>query len=299
MESIYEILDPRFASLVNPMAKLDQLATGGRWTEGPAYFPAGKYLLWSDVANDRIVRWDETDGSVSVFRSPSSVANGNTVDRQGRLVTCEHETRSVSRTEHDGSIVTIADRWNGKRLNSPNDVVVKSDGSVWFTDPSYGIADDYLGRRATQEIDGDYVFRVDPSGAVTMVADDFVRPNGLAFSPDERRLYIVDSGRTVGAAHPAHIRAFNVGDDNVLTGGAVFAECPVGVFDGFRVDERGNLWVSSPEGVHCYAPDGALIGKIRVPEVVSNCAFGGRFRNRLFITATTSVYAIYLLTNGA
>ena len=210
MSGDYEVLDPRFERLINPMAKVERLATGGRWTEGPVYFPAGRYLLWSDVADDRILRYDETDGHVSIFRRPSSIANGNTIDRQGRLITCEHETRRVSRTEHDGRITTVADAWRGKRLNSPNDVVVKSDGTIWFTDPSYGIADDYLGRRGESEIEGCNVYRVDPSGsAVTMVADDFVRPNGLAFSPDETLLYVADSGRTVAAEHPAHIRVFH------------------------------------------------------------------------------------------
>jgi gluconolactonase len=299
MTADYEVLDRRFERLINPMAKLERLATGGRWTEGPVYFPAGRYLLWSDVADDRILRYDENDGHVSVFRRPAGIANGNTIDRQGRLITCEHETRRVSRTEYDGAVTTVAAAWQGKRLNSPNDVVVKSDDTIWFTDPSYGIADDYLGRRAESEIGACNIYRIDPrSGEVTAVADDFVRPNGLAFSPDEARLYIVDSGRTVSPDHPAHIRRFDVGAGNRLTGGTVFAECTAGVFDGLRVDEAGNLWVSSAEGIHCYEPGGALIGKIKLPEVVSNCAFGGPRRNRLFITATTSLYAVYLTTNG-
>lgn len=295
----YEVLDRRFERVINPMAKVERLATGGRWTEGPVYFPAGRYLLWSDVAADLIFRYDESDDHVSVFRRPADIANGNTVDRQGRLVTCEHRTRRVTRTEHDGTITTVADRWRGKRLNSPNDVVVKSDGTIWFTDPSYGIADDYLGRRGEAEIDGCYVFRGDPAnGEVTAAATDFVRPNGLAFSPDEARLYIVDSGRTVDPRHPAHIRVFDVTAGNQLSGGSVFAECGAGMFDGIRVDEAGNVFASSAEGIHCFEPGGALIGKILVPEVVSNCAFGGLLRNRLFITATTSLYAVYLITNG-
>jgi gluconolactonase len=297
--SDYEILDRRFERLINPMAKVERLATGGRWTEGPVYVPAGRYVVWSDVAGDCMLRYDESDGHVGVFRRPSDISNGNTLDREGRLITCEHRSRRVSRTEHDGRITTVADRWNGKRLNSPNDVVVNSDGTVWFTDPSYGIVDDYLGERAEPEIDGCNVYRVDPAtGEMAMVADDFVRPNGLAFSPDETTLYIVDSGRTVGPEHPAHIRAFAVGAGGRLSGDRVFAECTAGVFDGLRADETGNLWVSSAEGVHCYEPGGALIGKIIVPEVVSNCAFGGPRRNRLYITATTSLYAVYLTTNG-
>jgi gluconolactonase len=299
MGSDYEVLDPRFERLINPMAKVERIATGGRWAEGPVHFPAGRYLLWSDVAEDCILRYDETDGHVSVFRRPSSIANGNTIDRQGRLITCEHRTRRVTRTEHDGSITTIAERWHGRRLNSPNDVVVKSDGTIWFTDPSYGIADDYLGRRAVSEIDTCNVYRVDPtSGELTMTADDFVRPNGLAFSPDESKLYVVDSGRTLGPEFPAHMRVFDVNAGNRLSGGQVFADCTAGVFDGLRIDATGHLWVSSAEGIHCYEPGGGLIGKVRVPEVVSNCSFGGPLRNRLFITATTSLYAVYLTTNG-
>lgn len=299
MSSDYIVLDRRFERLINPMAKVERLASGGRWTEGPVYVPAFGMLIWSDVADDRMFRYDETDGHVGLFRRPCGIANGNTLDREGRLITCEHLSRRVSRTEHDGRVTTLADRWRGKRLNSPNDVVVKSDGSVWFTDPSYGIADDYLGRRGVQEIDSCNVYRVDPStGEVGLVADDFIRPNGLAFSPDETSLYVVDSGRTVSDDHPAHIRVFSVDPDNRVSGGRVFADCTAGVFDGLRVDEAGNLFASSAEGIHCYEPGGGLIGKILVPEVASNCAFGGPCRNRLFITATTSLYAVYLTTNG-
>jgi gluconolactonase len=296
----FEILDPRFGRLVNSTAQLEKLFTGCRWTEGPAYFPASRYLLWSDLPNNRILRYDEEDGHVSVFRRPSNYANGNTVDRQGRLVTCEHLGRRVTRTEHDGRVTVIASAWQGKRLNSPNDVVVKSDGSIWFTDPSYGIGDDYQGARAESEIGACNVYRVDgTTGAMSIVAGDFVRPNGLAFSPDETRLYIVDSGRTEGLENPTHIRVFNVGGDVRLAGGAEFAACDVGLFDGLRVDEAGRLWVSTGEGIECYEANGDLIGRIRVPEVVSNCVFGGQSRNRLFITAATSIYAVYLLTNGA
>jgi gluconolactonase len=296
----FEILDPRFDRLVNATTQLEKLFTGCRWTEGPAYFPASRCLLWSDLPNNRILRYDEEDGHVSVFRKPSNYANGNTVDRQGRLVTCEHLGRRVTRTEHDGRVTVIASAWQGKRLNSPNDVVVKSDGSIWFTDPSYGIGDDYQGARAESEIGACNVYRVDgTTGAMSIVAGDFVRPNGLAFSPDETRLYIVDSGRTEGLENPTHIRVFNVDGDVRLAGGAEFAACDVGLFDGLRVDEAGRLWVSTGEGIECYEANGDLIGRIRVPEVVSNCVFGGQSRNRLFITAATSIYAVYLLTNGA
>jgi gluconolactonase len=298
--SPFETLDPRFAAVINPSAKLERLATGCRWAEGPAYFPAGRYLVWSDIPNGRMLRWDETDGSVSEFRSPSGYTNGQTVDRQGRLVSCEHLARRVTRTEIDGTLTVLADAYQGKRLNSPNDVVVKSDGSIWFTDPSYGIDHDYEGLRQERELDGCHVYRIDPDTAeVTRVADDFARPNGLAFSPDESQLYIADSGRTHDPDGPHHIRVFDVGDDATLSGGDVFAVCEPGFFDGFRFDEAGRLWTSAGDGVQCFDPDGTLIGKVRVPEAVANVCFGGPHRNRLFITATTSLYSVYLLLRGA
>lgn len=295
----YVSLDPRFDRLFNSTAQVEKLYEGCRWAEGPAYFPAGRYLVWSDIPNDRMLRWDECSGQTSVFRSPANYANGNTVDREGRLVTCEHGGRRVSRTEHDGSITVIADRFDGKRLNSPNDVVVKSDGSIWFTDPAYGIDADYEGHRAPSEIGGCHVYRADPaSGQVTKVAGDFVRPNGLAFSPDEKRLYIADTGATHVQDGPRHIRAFDVGSDHRLQGGGVFATCQSGLFDGFRLDEAGRIWTSAGDGVHCYTPDGTLIGRIQVPEVVANVEFGGFKRNRLFICGTTSLYSVYLFVNG-
>lgn len=296
----YETLDRRFARLFNRTAHVEKLWSGCRWAEGPAYFPAHRCLIWSDIPNDRMLRFDEADASVSVFRDPAGNSNGNTVDRQGRLVSCEHGRRRVSRTEHDGRIVILADRYDAKRLNSPNDVVVKSDGSLWFTDPTYGIDSDYEGDRAESEYAASHVFRIDPATSrVSIVADDFVKPNGLAFSPDERHLYIVDTGRTHGEHHPAHMRVFDVGDDGRIGGSRVFAECTSGLFDGFRLDEAGRIWTSAADGVHCYDPDGTLIGKIHVPEVVANVCFGGRKRNRLYICGTTSLYAVFLFTNGA
>jgi gluconolactonase len=295
----YEILDPRFRRLFNGSARVEKLFTGCRWAEGPAWFAAGRYLVWSDIPNNRMLRYDETDGSVSVFRQPCGNSNGNTVDRQARLVTCEHSGRRVSRTEHDGSITTIADRWQGKRLNSPNDVVVKSDGSVWFTDPSYGIDTDYEGDKAESEIGACYVYRVDPqSGAVDAVITDMVRPNGIAFSPDESKLYVVDTGRTHGDENPAHMRVFDVGEGGKLSGGEVFADCTAGLFDGFRLDIEGRIWTSAADGIHCYHPDGTLIGKVKVPEVVANCAWGGNKNNVLYICGTTSLYAVRLMVNG-
>ncbi len=294
------ILDERFRSLVIPTARLEKLSGGCRWAEGPAYFPAGRYLVWSDVPNDRMMRYDETSESVSIFRAPSGYSNGNTIDRNGRLVSCEHGFRRVTRTEHDGSVTVIASHHEGKRLNSPNDVVVKSDGSIWFTDPAYGIDSDYEGHKAESAIGGCHVYRVDPhTGDVARVADDFVRPNGLAFSPDEKRLYVADTGATHMADGPRHIRVFDVSENGRLTGGDVFATCTSGLFDGFRLDDAGRLWTSAGDGVHCYETDGTLIGKILVPEIVANVVFGGVKRNRLYICATTSLYSIMLPVNGA
>jgi gluconolactonase len=292
-------LDERFSSLVNPNARLEILYQGCRWAEGPAYFPAGRYLIWSDIPNDRMMRYDEPSGMVSVFRSPANHSNGNTVDRQGRLVTCEHGGRRVTRTEHDGSLTVLADRFEGKRLNSPNDAVVRSDGSIWFTDPAYGIDSDYEGHKAESEIGACHVYRIDPDGSLSIAADDFVRPNGIAFSPDERRLYVADTGATHVKDGPQHIRVFDVDEAGKLGNGRVFATSTAGLFDGFRLDEAGRLWTSAGDGVHCYAPDGTLIGKVLVPEVVANLVFGGPKRNRLFICGTTSLYAIMVQTNGA
>jgi gluconolactonase len=294
------VLDERFRRLFNSNARLEKLYEGCRWAEGPAYFPAGRYLVWSDIPNDRMMRYDETSGHVSVFRHPAGHSNGNTVDRQGRLVTCEHGNRRVTRTEFDGSITVIADRYQGKRLNSPNDVVVKSDGSIWFTDPAYGIDSDYEGHKSESEIGACNVYCVDPqSGEVRVVADNFVRPNGIAFSPDERRLYIVDTGATHQKDGPRHMRVFDVGEGGKLSGGEVFATCTAGLFDGFRCDTEGRIWTSAHDGVHCYHPDGTLIGRIQVPEVVANVCFGGPKRNRLYICGTTSLYALMGPVNGA
>lgn len=295
----FEVLDERFSELFAAHIHVERLWTGARWCEGPAWFAAGRYLVWSDIPNNRMMRWDETDGSVSVFRTPSNNSNGNTVDRHGRLVTCEHLKRRVTRTEHDGSLTVLADNFEGKRLNSPNDVVVHSDGSIWFTDPTYGILTDYEGDRADPELSGCHVYRIDPdSGGVTQKTGDFVKPNGLAFSPDERSLYISDTGASHQPNGPAHIRRFDVGPDHSLSGGEVFAECSNGFFDGFRLDDAGRIWTSAFDGVHCYDPDGTLIGKIRIPEIVANVTFGGPKRNRIFICGTTSLYAVYVFANG-
>lgn len=296
----FEVIEPEFAQCFVGHARLERLWTGGRWSEGPAWFGGGRYLIWSDLPNNRLMRYDETDGSVSVFREPSGYANGNTVDAIGRLLSCEHLNRRVTRTEHDGSLTVLADRFEGKRLNSPNDVVVKSDGSIWFTDPDYGIIADYEGACAEREQAGCHVYRIDPhSGKLTCVADDFDHPNGLAFSPDEKQLFIADSGATEGDGRPKHIRRFDVNPDGSLSrDSVVFATCPAGFFDGLRIDKAGRVWASSAQGVQCYSPDGRLLGRVRVPEMVANLTFGGRMRNRLFICGTTSLYAVYLKING-
>jgi gluconolactonase len=296
----YEVLDARFDGCVRTTELPAKLFEGCRWAEGPAWFAAGRYLVWSDIPNDRILRWDEPTGTVGVFRQPAGNTNGHTVDGQGRLVSCEHGGRRVTRTEHDGSITVVADRFDGKRLNSPNDVVVRSDGSVWFTDPAYGIDSDYEGDKAESELGACRVYRVDPaSGECRIAADDFVRPNGLAFSLDERRLFVSDTGATHVEDGPRHIRVFDVADDGALSGGDVFATCTEGLFDGFRLDSDGRIWASAGDGVHCYDPDGTLLGKVRVPEIVANVEFGGPKRNRLFMCATTSLYAVHLRVNGA
>src|ERR671913_842805 len=279
-EKDFEIIDRRFGDLVKTTARVEKLYEGCRWAEGPAYFPAGRYLVWSDIPNDRMLRFDETTGTVGVFRHPAGYSNGNTVDREGRLVTCEHGNRRVTRTEHDGRITVVADRFDGKRFNSPNDVVVKSDGSIWFTDPAYGIDSDYEGHKGESEIGDCHVYRVDPSGEVRIVADDFVRPNGLAFSPDEKRLYVADTGVSHVKDGPKHIRVFDVLEDGKLSGGEVFATCTNAVFDGFRFDDEGRLWTSAGDGVHCYDSEGTLLGKVLVPERVANVVFGGLKRNR-------------------
>ena len=292
----YEVLDPRFGRLFNGSAQVDKLYTGCRWAEGPAYFAAGKYLIWSDIPNDRILRFDETDGSVSVFRSPCGNTTGHTVDRQGRLISCEHGGRRVSRTEIDGTITVIADRFEGKRLNSPNDVVVKSDGTIWFTDPTYGIDSDYEGNKSESEIGNCNVYRVDPTtGAIEAVVTSMTRPNGIAFSPDETILYVADTGRTHGG--PANIMAFDMVGGRPQNG-RVFAEPTAGLFDGFRLDTAARIWTSAGDGVHCHDPDGTLIGKVKVPEGVANVAWGGPKRNILYICGTTSLYAVRLMVNG-
>lgn len=299
MANHYKIIDDRFKKLIHGVAHVDTLWTGGRWAEGPAYFAAGKYLVWSDIPNDRLMRWDEMNGAVSVFEQPCRNHNGHAVDHQGRLICCEHRGRAVSRYEVDGTRTVLADSFGGKRLNSPNDVVVKSDGSIWFTDPSYGIDTDYEGDAAPMEQDGRYVYRIDPDGSITRVITDLKQPNGLAFSPDETILYVADTGITHFPDCAPKIRAYPVSaDGKTVVNGTDFALSDAGLFDGFRVDTGGNIWTSAADGVHCFASDGTLLGKILIDEVVANVCFGGPKKNRLFICATTSLRAIYVNAQG-
>jgi gluconolactonase len=297
-----EVLDPRFAKYRLPLSAVERLHAGTRWGEGPVWFGDGRYLLWSDIPNNRILRWEEETGTVSVFRRPSNFANGHTRDRQGRLVTCEHGGRRVIRTEIDGATTVIADRFEGKRLNSPNDVVVRSDGSIWFTDPAFGISGYYEGEKAEAELTTN-VYRVDgTTGAITAVATDLPGPNGLAFSPDERTFYLVES-----RAEPTRlISAWDVSADGTrIDNRRVLIDAgPGGTPDGFRVDVDGNLWcgwgmgTEALDGVMVFAPDGTPIGRIRLPERCANVCFGGRHRNRLFMAAAQSLYAVYVNTQG-
>ncbi|MCJ9749910.1 SMP-30/gluconolactonase/LRE family protein [Neorhizobium sp. BETTINA12A] len=297
--SIYEIHDDRFRHLIVGSAALEELYSDCRWAEGPVWFADLNCLIWSDIPNQRMLRW-APDGGVSIFRSPSNFVNGNTRDRQGRLVSCEHGGRRVIRTEIDGTITVLADRYQGKRLNSPNDVVVRSDGSVWFTDPTYGIKSDYEGYRAEPEQDTRNVYRLDPvSGDLEAAVTDFGQPNGLAFSPDETKLYVADSASSHDVSAPRHIRVFDVVDGKRLAKGKIFCSLDNGLPDGFRVDVQGNVWTSAGDGVHCFSPKGELLGKILVPQTVANVTFGGPRKNRLFITATKSLYSVFLATSGA
>ena len=291
--SFFEIHDPAFATFVMGNAPLKRLATGFDWVEGPVWFGDQNCLLFSDIPNNRIVRWSE-DG-VTTFRQPANYTNGHTRDLQGRLISCEHGGRRVTRTEWDGTITVIADSFDGKPLNSPNDVIVARDGAIWFTDPHYGIMTDYEGFKSPQELPCQ-VYRVDPQGGLEAVITDMACPNGLAFSPDESRLYVADTGRMFHS-DPQNIKVFDMVAGRP-TNGRLFHQIDKGCADGIRLDSDGNLWSSAGDGVHCIAPDGHLMGKILVPETVSNICFGGRAKHRLFITATTSLYSVILNRKG-
>jgi gluconolactonase len=296
-----KVLDPGFARYRLPLAKVERLGTGFRWCEGPAWFGDGRYLLWSDIPNNRIMKWEEETSAISLFRKPSNDANGNTRDRQGRLVTCEHDARRVTRTEHDGTITVIADRFDGKPLNSPNDVVVRSDGSTWFTDPPFGVLSYYEGHVATPELPTN-VYRVDPGrGRLAVMTGDVNRPNGLAFSPDESTLYVVEAG-----VSPRLILAYDVVDGGTrLANKRKLIDAGPGTPDGLRVDVDGNLWVGwgmgedGLDGVSIFNPAGRPIGRIDLPERCANVCFGGLHRNRLFMCASTSLYSLYVNAQGA
>jgi gluconolactonase len=294
----FEVNDPRFRRYVLDNAPLEVLATGFRWVEGPVWIGDADCLLFQDLPSNRTLRWSETQG-VSVYRAPSNYANGQTRDRQGRLIACSHRDRCLYRTEHDGRINVLVDMHAGKRLNAPNDVVVASDGQVWFTDPLYGILNDYEGGRQTTE-QPPAVYRFDPrTGEAAVVAADFEGPNGLAFSPDERRLYVSETGDQSHIEPRQFIRMFQVSKDGRrLSAGEMFHKIEPGYCDGMRVDEHGNVWASAADGVHCLSPEGELLGKILAPRRVSNLTFGGLMKNRLFIAASDTLYAIFLNVRG-
>jgi gluconolactonase len=302
-----EVVDPRFAKYRVGNTAIERLYTGTRWSEGPVWFGDGCYLIWSDIPNNRMLRWLEDTGQVSVFRYPSNYSNGNTRDKQGRLVSCEHDSRRVTRTELDGTVTVLIDHYQGKPFNAPNDVVVHSNGSIWFTDPGYGIMGNYEGHKAAFELPCN-VYRLDPtSGEATVVVGDMRRPNGLCFSPDEKRLYICDTGVTDGAQYPHQIRVYDVAEGERLANGRVFAEIGPGLAlaDGIRCDVDGNVWAGTggggedSSGVQIFAPDGTLIGRIHLPETCANLCFGGAKRNRLFMAASTSLYSVFVGTQGA
>ena len=295
----FEIIDSRFKPFVLPNAPLEALGTGFRWLEGPVWFADLDCLLVSDLPNNRIMRWTESSG-ISLFRQPSGYANGHTRDREGRLIGCSHLDRCVYRTELDGRITVLADRYQKKRLNSPNDVVVKSDGTIWFSDPPYGIGNDYEGSRCEAELPSN-LYRFDPrDGKLSVVADDFQGPNGLCFSPDERRLYVAETGVPSAMDPLQYLRVFDVSAEGArLSNPRVFHKVEPGFTDGMRCDEDGNIWSSAGDGVHCIDPLGELIGKIKVPSVVANLTFGGRHRSRLFICGSHTLYAIYVNRRGA
>jgi gluconolactonase len=296
------VIDKSFEKYCQFNAAVECLWTGARWAEGPVWFGDGRYLLFSDIPNNRIMRWDEATGETSVFRHPSCYSNGNTRDRTGRLISCEHDTRRVTRTEYDGAITVLAGSYNNKKLNAPNDVVVHSNGSIWFTDPGYGILSDYEGHKADFELPAN-VYRVDPeSGEVTVVTDEFSRPNGLCFSPDEKRLYITETGP--GEGEPQPVKVFDVVDGRRLANGRVLFDMGASSADGLRCDTDGNLWIASGggegyDGVHIFNPQGKLIGRINLPEICANLCFGGEKKNRLFMTASQSLYSLYVNTRGA
>ena len=300
-----EIVDPRFAKYKVNNAAVERLFTGARWAEGPVWFGDGGYLLFSDIPNNRMLRWLEDTNEVTVFRSPSNYSNGNFRDRQGRLVTCEHDSRRVTRTEYDGTIIVLADHFEEKKFNAPNDIVVHSDGAIWFTDPGYGIMSNSEGHKAAFELPT-ALYRLDPkTRELAVLVADLDKPNGLCFSPDEKLLYLVDTGTPKHPTDPHPIYVYDVVDGKRLANRRLFVDMAPGTSDGIRCDVDGNVWSAAGwgpaeyNGVHCFAPDGKLIGKIHLPESCANLCFGGAKKNRLFMAASQSLYSLYVGTEGA
>ena len=299
------VLDPRFEKYKIGNTPIQRLYTGTLWAEGPAWNGIGRFLLWSDIPNNRQMRWLEEDGHVSVFRQPAGYSNGNTFDFDGRQIACEHATRRVARYEHSGTVTVLAEKWKDKPLNAPNDVVVHPDGGIWFTDPGYGSMVNYEGNKGELQIK-EAVYRIDPkSGKMDLVTDELFKPNGLCFSPDYKKLYIADTGGTTKQG----IKIYDVADERKLRNGRKFCSMELkgreGLADGIRADVDGNIWASAGwigdeyDGVHIFAPDGQRIGQILLPEICSNVCFGGTRRNRLFMTGSQSLYAVYVETQGA
>ena len=294
-----EVIDDRFLALIDADASVEKHYTGCEWAEGPVYFLEGDYVLWSDIPNNRMLKFDAGSDVTTVFREPCNNTNGHYRDQQGRLVSCEHSANRISRTEADGTVVTLVDNWQGGRFNSPNDLVVKSDGSIWFTDPPYGILSDREGKKRDSDLDGNFTYRFDPESsdgdALSIVDSTGDRPNGLAFSPDEKLFYLSDTGE------PRNINVFDVSDDGkTLSNKRLFAEVRPGASDGFRVDEQGNIWTSARDGVQCYSPAGELLGKILIPEqATANLVFGGRDGKRMYICGDTSLYSVRVKVAGA
>ena len=296
LKSGFETIDPAFETLIGATPLLEKHWSGAEWSEGPVFVPSLNSLVWSDIPNNRMLRFDAGSGETSVFREPSNFSNGNALDLEGRMVSCEHQTHRITRTETDGSVTVLVDRYEGKRLNSPNDLVVKSDGSIWFTDPPYGIMSNREGNQRESEIGANYVYRFDPTtDELSVASDQFDKPNGLAFSPDESLLYVADSGE------PRKIIVLDVAaDGKSVSNFREFAVVRPGIADGFRCDVNGNVWTSAHDGVHCITPEGKTIGKILVPEQrTANCCWGGPDWNRLYIAGDTSVYSVQLAIQGA
>ncbi len=296
LKSGFEVLDPAFEQLTGESPQLDKHWSGAEWSEGPVFVPYLNSLVWSDIPNNRMLRFDAGSGETTVFREPSNFTNGHTLDLEGRIVSCEHQTNRISRTEKDGSVTVLVDSYEGKRLNSPNDLVVKSDGTIWFSDPPYGIMSNREGNQRESDIGANYLFRFEPgSGELTVASDQFDKPNGLAFSPDESILYVADSGE------PRRVFALDVEKDGKsLSNFREFAVVRPGIADGFRCDVNGNVWTSAHDGIHCITPEGKTIGKIQVPEQrTANCCWGGPYWDRLYIAGDTSVYSVQLAVEGA